>query len=147
MPKSSNRCRPPHAGHPIRSSSDAIAVVSLAIHRPLEFETVGFFLDDRGRSNTITVVTGTTEADSVLAVADCLSLVAAGSPNFCGLVLATVRPDSHHDLTAILPGDIDRWIEANCITESHGIELIEWFVVGRSGVACPRELLGDPPRW
>jgi hypothetical protein len=147
MPQSPSRCRPPLATQPIRSSLDAIAVVSLAIHRPLEFETIGFFLDDQSRSNTITVVTGTTEPDSVLAVAECLALAAAGSPTLCGLVLATIRPDSDNDLPAMLPGDIDRWIEANCITEAHGIELIEWFVVGRAGVDCPRDLLGDPERW
>ena len=147
MPKSSIRCRPPHAGRPIRSSSDAIAVVSLAMHRPLEFETVGFFLDDQGRSNTITVVTGTIEPDSVIEVAECLSLAAEASPTLCGLVLATVRPGSDHVHTAILPGDIDRWIEASRLAEAHGIELVEWFVVGPSGVACPREFLGDPQRW
>jgi hypothetical protein len=147
VPKSSIRCRPPHAGRPIRSASDAIAVVSLAIHRPLEFETVGFFLDDQGRSNTITVVTGTTEPDSVVEVAECLTMAAESSPTLCGLVLATVRPNADRDHTAILPGDIDRWIEAASITEAHGIELVEWFVVGPSGVACPRELLGDPERW
>jgi len=147
MPRSSTSCRPPHAGRPIRSSCDAIAVVSLAIHRPLEFETIGFFLDDRSRSNTITVVSGTTEPDCVLAVAECLSAAAASSPRLCGLVLATIRPDSLDDVAATLPGDIDRWVEAASITEANGIELIEWFVVGRAGAACPRDLLGDPERW
>ena len=148
MPQSTSRSHAPHAGQPIRSAFDAIAVVSLAIHRPLEFETIGFFLDNHARSNTITVVTGTTEPDSVLEVAECLSLAAANSPNLCGLVLATVRPDSTPHRPATLPGDFDRWIEANSITDAHGIELIDWFVVGRSGgVACPRDLLGDPERW
>jgi hypothetical protein len=147
VPKSFTRCRPPRAAQPIRSSSDAIAVVSLAIHRPLEFETVAFFLDDQCRSNTITVVTGTTEPDSVLEVAECLSLAAESSPILCGLVLATVRPNADGGLTAILPGDIDRWIEADSITEAHGIELVEWFVIGPPGVTCPRDLLGDPERW
>jgi len=62
-------------------------------------------------------------------------------------VLATVRPSSDHLHTAILPGDIERWIGAGRLTEAHGIELVEWFVVGPSGVACPREFLGDPERW
>jgi hypothetical protein len=147
MPQSTSRSLPPRAGQPIRSAFDAIGVVSLAIHRPLEFETIGFFLDDHARSNTITVVTGTTEPDAVLAVAECLALAAADSPNLCGLVLATVRPDLPPHVPATLPGDVDRWIEANSITEAQGIELIEWFVVGRSGVACPRDVLGDPERW
>ena len=61
----------------------------------------------------------------------------------CGLVLATVRPDT----TGMLPGDIDRWLEADSITDSHGIELVEWFIIGPAGVDCPRELLGEPDRW
>jgi hypothetical protein len=147
MPQPPTRCRSPHASQPIRSSLDAIAVVSLAISRPLEFETIGFFLDDHNRSDTITVVSGTTDPDSVLAVAECLSAAASDAPRLCGLVLATIRPDSDNDLPATLPGDIDRWVEADSIAEAHGIELIEWFVVGRAGVDCPRELLGDPERW
>ena len=133
---------------PIRSSIDAIAVVSLAIHRPLESETIGFFVDDHSRSNTITVVSGTTEPDSVLAVAECLAL--AGR-RLADAVRSRAGDDpagfGDHDLSATLPGDIDRWIEANAITEAHGIELIEWFVVGPSGVDCPRDLLGEPERW
>ena len=111
--------RPPHAGEPIRSSIEAIAVVSLAIHRPLEAETIAFFLDETGRSNTITVVSGTTEPDSVSdrrrvhgarRIADC--------PTLCGVVLASVRPDAAPNMPATLPGDIDRWLEANEITEA-----------------------------
>ena len=147
MPRSSTRCRPPQAGRPILCSDDAIAVVSLAIHRPLEFETIAFFLDDEARSNKITIVTGTVDPDSVLEVAETLSLAAETSPALCGLVLATVRPNADRVHTAILPGDIDRWTEASTITDAHGIELIEWFVIGPNGVACPREVLGDPERW
>jgi hypothetical protein len=147
MPNSTARSRLPLAGDPIRSSTDAIAIVSLAIHRPLEAETIAFFLDDTSRSNTITVVSGTTDPDSVLTVAECMAVAGSRSLNLCGVVLATVRPNAAPNLPATLPGDIDRWVEANEITESHGIELIEWFVVGPSGVDCPRDLLGEPQRW
>ncbi|MDP9465369.1 MAG: hypothetical protein M3P52_12145 [Actinomycetota bacterium] len=147
MPRSPTRPRLPLASDPIRSSIDALAVVSLAIHRPLEAETIAFFLDEGGRSNTITVVSGTTEPDSVLSVAECMAVAGGRSPALCGVVLATVRPNTAPDLPCNLPGDIDRWLEANAITESHGIELIEWFIVGPSGVECPRELLGEPDRW
>jgi hypothetical protein len=142
MPRSTAHHRPPLASDPIRSSIDALAVVSLAIHRPLEAETIAFFLDEASRSNTITIVSGTTEPDKILSVAECMALAGRRSPGLCAVVLATVRPNS---LT--LPGDIDRWLEASAITESHGIELVEWFVVGPAGAECPRELLGEPPRW
>ena len=147
MPHPTARSRLPRAGDPIRSSIEAIAVVSMAIHHPLEAETIAFFLDHTSRSNTITIVSGTTEPDSVLSVAECMSAAGARSPTLCGVVLATVRPDTAPHVRATLPGDIDRWIEAGEITESNGIELIEWFIVGPAGVACPRELLGEPERW
>ena len=147
MPHHTARPRLPQATAPIRSSIEALAVVALAIHRPLEPETIGFFLDETGRSNTITVVSGTTEPDSVLTVAECLALAGARSPTLRGLVLATVRPNSGLPVPATLPGDLDRWMEAVDITDSHGIELIEWFIVGPGGVDCPREMLGEPERW
>ena len=147
MPNFTARSRLPLAGEPIRSSTDAIAIVSLAIHRPLVAETIAFFLDETSRSNTITVVSGTTGPDSVLTVAECMAVAGARSPSLCGVVLATVRPNAPPNVPPTLPGDIDRWVEANEITESHGIELIEWFVVGPSGVDCPRDLLGEPQRW
>lgn len=147
MPHSTARSRLPQASEPIRSSIDAIAVVSLAIHRPLEAETIAFLLDETSRSNVITVVSGTTEPDSVLSVAECMAAAGGRSHAMCGVVLATVRPNAPPNMPATLPGDLDRWVEANEITESHGIELIEWFVIGPAGVDCPRTLLGEPERW
>ena len=147
MPQPTARPRLPQATDPIRSSLDALAVVALAIHRPLEPETIGFFLDEAGRSNTITVVSGTTEPDSVLAVVECLAVAGGRSPTLCGLVLATVRPNSELAVPTTLPGDLDRWMEASEIADSHGIDLIEWFIVGPGGVDCPREMLGEPERW
>jgi hypothetical protein len=147
MPRTTAHSRPPHASQPICSSTDAIAVVSLVIHRPLEAETIAFLLDDSGRSNTIVIISGTTEPDSVLAVADCMARAGGTTPALCGLVVASVRPGAGANASATLPGDMDRWVEIDAITESHGIELIEWFVVGPAGVDCPRDLLGDPERW
>jgi hypothetical protein len=72
-----------------------------------------------------------------------MALAGAGSARLCGLVLATVRPNT----TGMLPGDVERWLEAGSITDSHGIELIDWFIIGPAGVECPRQLLGEPDRW
>lgn len=148
MPRSTTRSnRPlglPLAGEPIRSSIDALAVVALAIHRPPEAETIAFLLDETSCSNTITIVSGTTEPDSVLSVAECMAVAGGGSATLCGVVLATVRPRA---TGIMLPGDVERWLQACSITESHGIELIEWFIIAPGGVECPRELLGEPDRW
>lgn len=147
MPRSTARSRPPHAGDPIHSAIDAIAVVSLVIHRPLQAETIAFLLDDGGHSDTITIISGTTEPDSVLAVAECMARAGSTAPALCGLVVASVRPGTVANTPATLPGDIDRWLQIDEITESLGIELVEWFVVGPAGIDCPRDLLGDPERW
>ncbi len=32
------------------------------------------------------------------------------------------------------------------LTSAAGVELVEWFVIG-DDIHCPRDLLGEPPRW
>jgi hypothetical protein len=134
---------PPRPSDPIRCAADALRVFALAMKQPPEHETIAFLLDNTSRSDTITIISGTAEPDSIVGIAECMAMAGAQVASLCGLVLATVRPDAD----AIAAGDIDRWIDAAAITETHGIELIEWFVVTAVGVVCPRELLGDPPRW
>ena len=143
MPRPSARPGLPLAGEPILTSFDALRVVSMAIHRPLEAETIAFFLDDGSRSNTITIVSGTTEPDSIISVAECMAVAASRSPTLCGVGLASVRPDT----LGLLPGDIDRWLVVDAITEAHGIELVDWFIVDSAGVECPRDVLGEAERW
>ena len=133
----------PRPTDPIRCATDALRVVSMVIHQPLEAETIAFFLDDASRSNTITIVSGTTEDDSIVAVAECMAMVGGQVPSLCGLVLASVRPQGR----GLQSGDVDRWLDAEAITETHGIELIEWFVITPDGISYPRELLGEPQRW
>lgn len=133
----------PRPTDPIRCAGDALRVVSMVIHRPLEAETVAFFLDDGNRSDTITIVSGTTEPDSIVAVAECMAMVGGQVPSLCGLVLATVRPHS----PGLHPGDVHRWLDAEAVADAHGLELIEWFVIAPDGIACPRQLLGEAERW
>jgi hypothetical protein len=99
-------------------------------------------LDDAGYGNTITVVSGTHDADDVLRVVECLAEAGSAAPAMSSLVLASVRPEG-----GIVPGDIDRWLEASSLAESYGLELTEWFVVGPATVECPRDLIGEPERW
>ncbi|MGZ4724697.1 MAG: hypothetical protein ACXV3B_08035 [Ilumatobacteraceae bacterium] len=143
MPRSPTRPPLPIAGEPICSALEALRVFSLAVHHPLEAETIAFFLDASSCSNTITVVSGTTEPDSIVSVAECMALAASRSPSLCGVVLATIRPNS----PVMLPGDLDRWLLIDAITEAQGIELVEWFIIGPGAVECPRQVLGEPDRW
>ncbi len=46
----------------------------------------------------------------------------------------------------LVAGDVDRWLELSDLAEQAGVELLEWFVIG-DAITCPRDLLGEPPRW
>lgn len=142
MPHSPSPATASHSPAPVRCGTDALRVILLAAAQPMEAETLAFVLDAHGRGGVITVVSGTTEPDSVLAVVECLARAAAGVPSAAGLVLATVRPHG-----GVLPGDIDRWLEASALAEAHGVRLVEWYVINRSGAQSPRDLLGEPERW
>lgn len=127
---------------PVRCGADALRVLFLSASFPLESETIAFLLDAHGNGGVITIVSGTTQPDSVLAVAECLARAAQGVPHACSLVLATVRPTG-----CVLPGDIDRWLEASDLAAASGVQLIEWFIITSAGAQCPRDLLGEPERW
>ena len=141
--------RPPRAGiDPIDSAASALAVIALAMRHPPLDETIALVLDPDRRGRTVVVVDGTTEPDAVLDVVERVagSIAASGRPG-C-LVLATVRPGG-----APLDGDDDRWLEASDIADDLGVDLLEWFVISAdtpsiaAHARCPRDLLGEVPRW
>ncbi|MBI4884492.1 MAG: hypothetical protein HY826_10620 [Actinobacteria bacterium] len=127
---------------PVRCAADALRVVFMAVTQPLQPETLAFVLDAHGRGGVITVISGTVDADSILPVAECMSRAAERVDTATALVLASIRPGG-----CVLPGDLDRWMEASTLAATYGITLIEWFVVTESGAQSPRELLGEPERW
>lgn len=134
--------RLPRAGvDVIGDSATAFAMLSTSIHRPLRHETILLLLDDARCGRAIVVVSDTVEPDAVIDVVECIADAAAGVG---ALVVASVRPDEDR------PGgptrDIDRWLEMSDVADAAAIDLVEWYVVGRS-VRCPRDQLGEPPRW
>ncbi len=137
----STRLRPPDRSRPIRNSAEALDAMRTAISDPLRAETLGILLDDASRGS-IVVVSPIEHPDGMLQVADCLSAAGGLDPTVASLVLATIRPNG-----GVTAADVDRWLEASDIAESNGVPLVEWFVIGPSGVACPRDLLGEPERW
>ena len=122
---------------PIDSRSDALAVLALAA--PFGHDTVAILLDPERRGVGILIVTGTTHPDAMFEVIDVC--IQAQRTEVGGLVLATSRPGGD-----VQPVDRDRWIEADLQCDAAGVELVEWFVIGRH-ITCPRELAGDPTRW
>ena len=146
----SNFCgvhRLPRAGvDPVDTAAAALSVIRLAMAQPLRPETIVLVLDGDRRGRTVVVVDGTDEADAVLEVVERLAGSIAEAGHDAALVVATVRPGG-----SPLPGDDDRWLEASELAEEVGVELLEWFVIvddtGAAAAWCPRDLLGEPPRW
>jgi hypothetical protein len=126
----------------VRCGTEALHLLSLAVARPLRHETLCFVLDHQGIGGVVIVVSGTHAPDSVLHVVEFMATAAEGSPRAASLVVASVRPSG-----GVLPGDVDRWLEASELTDLRGIRLVEWYVVGPGGIECPRDLLGEPERW
>ncbi|HEY5664398.1 MAG TPA: hypothetical protein VIS05_10220 [Ilumatobacter sp.] len=138
----------PRAGiDPIDDAESALLAVSMAVTHPLRHETIVVLLDDARRGIGIVAVTGTRPPDAVVGVLDTvldtvLDSVPDSVPESVGaVVLASVRPGGAAD-----GADIDRWLEMTDLADQHGVELLEWFVVA-DAVSCPRDLLGEPPRW
>ena len=139
--------RRPRRPPPVRSSADALEVIALAISRPPRPETIAFVLDDDGRGTTVLVVDGTEQPDAVVDVVERVA-AAAEAAGATAIVVASVRPSPVTiDDAATGVDDVDRWLEASDVAADHGIELLEWFVVGPTGIVCPREAFGEPPRW
>jgi hypothetical protein len=141
--------RLPRAGvDPIDSAAAALAIVALAMRRPPVDETIALVLDADHRGRTVVVVDGTSDLDAVLDVVERVAgSVAAAGRTGC-LVLATVRPGG-----GPVDGDDDRWLEASDLADDVGVDLLEWFVITGDAPSitantwCPRELVGELPRW
>jgi hypothetical protein len=125
---------------PIRCAADALAV--LALGAPYGHDTVVLLLDRRRRGCSVMVVTGTVEADALF---DVIAICVEGTrrdPDIGSVILASSRPDGD-----ARPDDVHRWLEASDQCRAGGLELVEWFVLGRSGPQSPRESFGEPARW
>lgn len=135
--------RLPRAGiDTIDHPDTALATIALAITRPLRSETVLLLLDEARCGRAIVVVGDTTHPDQVIEVVECIT---QADEHLGAIVVASARPEGG-DAPGDDPGDIDRWLEMSDIAALAGVELLEWFVIGRT-ISCPRDLLGEAPRW
>jgi hypothetical protein len=140
--------RLPRAGiDPIDGEATALAVVRTAAAWPLRYETIVVLLDELRCGLGLVVVSGTTEPDAVLEVAERILDPAVHDGRVAGAIVASGRPGGDrpehdgHELT-----DADRWLELDEIATGSGVELFEWFVLG-DGLSRPRELVNASPRW
>lgn len=119
----------------------ALAAIAMAITRPLRSETILLLLDEARRGRAIVIVSDTTAPDQVIEVVECITQ-GDGCEHLGTVVVASARPGCDDELT----GDVDRWLEMSEIASLAGVELLEWFVIGRT-ISCPRDRLGEAPRW
>lgn len=139
----------PRAGIDTISDADAaFALLATAVHRPLRHETIVLVLDDSRRGLTIVVVTDTESPDAVISVVECLAGCLPESA--ASMVIASVRPCAPDIASHPDPGergrDVDRWLEMSELASITGVEVLEWFVIDHA-VRCPRDDLGEAPRW
>lgn len=125
---------------PIRSADDALAVLALAA--PYGDDTIVIPLDSERRGSSIMIVNGTDHPDAMFDVLETVTAAARGRGEIAALILATSRPSGD-----VEPDDVHRWLEASDQCAAGGLELVEWFVLGRSGPQCPRTLFGGTERW
>ncbi len=126
---------------PIRSADDALAVLALAA--PYGHDTIVILLDADRCGCSVMVVTDTVDRDALFGVIDvCVSATAAHGAPIEAMIVASSRPDGD-----VEPDDVHRWLEASDQCRTRGLELVEWFVLGRSGPRRPREMFGEPERW
>ena len=125
---------------PIRSADDALAV--LALGAPYDHDTIVILLDTDRCGCSVMVVTDTVEPDALFHVIDRCVEATQQHPTIDAVILASSRPDGDAG-----PDDLHRWLEASDQCRAGGLQLVEWFVLGRSGPRCPRQLFGEPERW
>lgn len=138
--------RPMLAGTgPIDHGELGLRVVRGFVHEPRRDEVIVVCLDDARAGIVVVGVTGTQRPESIVDVVELVTSPAAHGGRVDAVIVASVRTTIDDECTA--DGDVDRWMEISDIADDHGVELLEWFVVGPDGTSCPRDRLGEPPRW
>jgi hypothetical protein len=126
----------------VDSADAALAVIAASMHHPAQPQVVVLVLDTDLRGHSVVIVDEARSPDAVIEVVELVAEGAAESAHPATFVVAAVRPN-----LGALPGDADRWLELCEIAETHGCELVEWFVFSDDVVWCPRDLLAEAPRW
>ena len=76
-------------------------------------------------------------------LASCEVLIAqCAIPNAHSIVLVSVRTTS-----PIQYGDVDMLHHCAMVTNNAGLQLLDWVIIGRGGLYCPRSIAGMPDPW
>ena len=126
----------------VDSAEAAVERLLSVAYQPPRPEVVVLLLTPDFLMHAVVIVDDTRSPDAVVEVIEFVAESAAQAGREEMLVVASIRPGD-----GPLPGDVDRWIELSDLADSHGCELLEWFVISDGVAWCPRDFLIEPPRW
>lgn len=115
---------------PINSATQALSVFSLAISRPLRPETFVLMMDREHRGIGLFAFNNGGNLRSLIdhIIGSCVAENAARA-----IAIASVRPQFQP-----LPQWATEWTASREICQRAGVQLVDWFIVGRQGVHRPR---------
>ena len=136
----------PHDAHHVRTAEhvivdplDALLTLAPFVIRPARHESFALLLDEQRRGTTIVHQRRALDPDDVFDLA--AEATAAADANDRGAILLTSRPHAPSE-----PTDAERWSVLDDLFHGCGLELVEWFVDGRT-LDLPRSRAGVSPRW
>ncbi|MEO5974241.1 MAG: hypothetical protein ABIQ38_03420 [Ilumatobacteraceae bacterium] len=124
---------------PINSATQALVVFSLAISRPLRPETLVLMMDTHHRGIGLFALNNGGNLRSLI---DYIVGKCAATNSARALAIATIRPHLHTQSNLAT-----EWTSSREICQRAGVQLVDWFVVGRQGVHCPRINSHGPDEW
>lgn len=124
---------------PINSATQALSVFSLAITRPLRSETVVLMMNRHHRGVGLFALN---DGGDLRTLIDHIVGKCAAENTAHAVAIASVRPRGQ---SQVHYGS--EWSTARNICQRAGLQLVEWFIVSRHGVHCPRIFLNQSEVW
>jgi hypothetical protein len=124
---------------PINSATQALSVFSLAITRPLRPETLVLMMSHDHRGVGLIALNNGGDLRSLI---DHIVGKCAAENTARAVAIASVRPHLHSQFHSAI-----EWTKANEICQRAGVQLVDWFIIGRHGVNRPRIVAHEPDAW
>lgn len=124
---------------PITSATQALSVFSLAITRPLRPETLVLMLSKDHQGVGLFALNSGGNLHSLInhIIGRC-----AAEDSARAVAIASVRPQLHSQFHCTV-----EWTMASELCRRAGVQLVDWFIVGRHGVDRPRIITSEPDAW
>lgn len=121
----------------ISSLVESLGVACLALEHPLRANTYALITDQQQRGLGLIRDNPINENTIHNIVGQCSRI-----PNAHSIVLVSVRT-----VSPIQCGDVEMLHHCAMVTNNAGLQLLDWVVIGRGGLYCPRSIAGMPDPW